>query len=266
MLWDTSEIVIGLSILGAFLLAIEAGFRLGHRHLARAEEADKVHISALQTALLGLMAFLIGFTFAMSVGRFDTRNGLAVQESNSISTTYLRARLLPEPHRQEILQLLHTYVDAWRVSHDADIDAAGLDTAIAATVDLQQQLWTTAGALTEQNVHSTPVELFVHSLNDMIDLHEKRLRALENHIPGILFWLVVIVAVVSLSFVGYRSGLDGRRRFLSTALVSTMIALVLAVILDLDRPRHGFIKIGGGTMAILNEPLDTTGHVASTKK
>lgn len=106
----------------------------------------------------------------------------------------------------------------------------------------------------------------MNSLNDMIDLHEKRLSALENHVPEILFWLVCIIAIVSFGFVGYRSGLDGRRRFLSTASLALVVILVLAVILDLDRPRHGFIKIDGRSLVSVKQRLDVLDHVAATTR
>jgi hypothetical protein len=266
MIWNTNEILMVIFVLGVFLIATEAGYRFGRRRHAEADEGDKTHISALQAALLGLLAFMVGFTFAMSVGRFDTRKGLAIQESNAISATYLRAQLLPELERPQIFRLLHTYVDAWRVSHDADADAASIDAAIVATVDLQQQLWTAAGALAEKTEHSPPTGLFMSALDQMIDLHEKRLSALENHVPQILFWLVCIIAIVSFGFVGYRSGLDGRRRFRSTASLALVVTLVLAVILDLDRPGHGFIRIDGRSLVAIKQRIDALDNVAATTK
>ncbi len=265
MLWDANELVVALTVLGVFLAAIETGFRLGYRKRAEAGQGDKDHISALQAALLGLMGFLLAFTLAMSVGRFDTRKALAVQESNAISTTYLRAQLLPEAQQREILRLLHTYVDVWRASHDSEAEAADLDEAIASAVSLQQQLWTAAGALTGQNEHSAPTQLFLYSLNEMIDLHEKRLRALENHVPEIMFWMVCAITVIALGFVGYRSSLDGHRRLLSTASVALVVTLVLTVVLDLDRPRHGFIKIDSQSLA-MQRITDMADHVAATHK
>jgi hypothetical protein len=266
MLWNTHELVVALTVLGVFMLAIEAGFRLGYRKHAEAGQSDKDHISALQAALLGLMGFLLAFTLAMSVGRFDTRKALAIQESNAISTTYLRVQLLPEAQQREIQQLLHTYVDAWRASHAGEAETAHLDEAIASTVSLQQQLWTAAGALAEQNAHSAPTQLFVYSLNEMIDLHEKHLRALENHVPEIMFWMVCAIGVIAFGFVGYRSSLDGRRRFLSTASVALVITLVLTVIVDLDRPRHGLITIDSQSIASMRRISDMTDHVAATIK
>jgi len=66
---------------------------------ANTDEGLHSRVSALQAALLGLLALLLGFTFSMALTRFDTRKELVLEEANAIGTTYLRARLLPPPHR-----------------------------------------------------------------------------------------------------------------------------------------------------------------------
>jgi hypothetical protein len=96
----------------AFVAATHLGFRLGSRHRAGADEATKAYFNALQGSLLGLLALLLGFTFAMAVSRFDLRKELVLREANVIETTYFRARLLAEPHRRELVGLLRAYVDA----------------------------------------------------------------------------------------------------------------------------------------------------------
>ncbi len=58
----------------------------------------KTHIGGLQTALLGLLALLLGFTFAMSVTRFEARKNLVLEEANAIgNATGDRNCCLPPP-------------------------------------------------------------------------------------------------------------------------------------------------------------------------
>ena len=59
-------------------------------------------VGAIVGAILGLLAFLLAFTFGMAASRFETRRELVLDEANAIGTTYLRAALLPEPHRVEV--------------------------------------------------------------------------------------------------------------------------------------------------------------------
>ncbi len=255
-LYGINQWALVAAMLMTFFAATEVGFRLGRRQQASADDASRAHVGALQGALLGLLALLLGFTFAMAVSRFDTRKELVLAEANAIGTTYLRARLLPAPHRQELVGLLRAYVDARLAFYDAGIDRVRLNAANATAARLQERLWRVAVTLAEQDPRSVPTGLFVQSLNDVIDLHEKRVRALENHVPDIVLYLVFGVGVVALAFIGHGCGLGGQRRFVSTALVAVLVTFVLAVIIDLDRPRRGLIKVSQGSMLRLKETLE----------
>ena len=101
-------VILGVSIT-LFLVAIEAGFRLGRRNRLSVSEHAKSQINTIQGAMLGLLALLLGFTFAMAISRFEVRKQLVLDEANAIGTTFLRAQLLPQPQRQELSNLLRQY-------------------------------------------------------------------------------------------------------------------------------------------------------------
>jgi hypothetical protein len=48
------------------------------------------NVSTLE-AVLGLLALMIGFTFAMALSRFEARRDAVLNEANAIGTTALRA-------------------------------------------------------------------------------------------------------------------------------------------------------------------------------
>jgi hypothetical protein len=101
-LYHYSLLSIFLVGLAAVLVAGEIGWQLGMRAEGRGGE----NIATLEAAVLGLLALIIGFTFAMALTRFEARRDAVVNEANAIGTTALRARLLPEPQRTETLKLL----------------------------------------------------------------------------------------------------------------------------------------------------------------
>ena len=92
--------------LGVVLAVSEIGWQLG----VRAEGRGSSNLTTLESAMLGLLALMIAFTFSMALSRFDLRRDALLNEANAIGTTALRARLLPEPHRTETLKLLQEYV------------------------------------------------------------------------------------------------------------------------------------------------------------
>ncbi|MEW5764077.1 MAG: hypothetical protein AB1700_16435 [Bacillota bacterium] len=256
MLWRLGEIVFLFASLAGFLVAVEAGFRLGVRHGDKGEESDKAHVDSLQAALLGLLALLLSFTFFMAASRFDVRKSLVLEEANAIGTTFLRSEFLPADQRREAKALLREYVSSRLAFYEAGIDPARLDQARTATTRIERRLWALAAEAASQEPRSVPVGLFVESLNNVIDLHEKRQVAFDNHVPETVLSLLLAVSVASFGLLGYRCGLTRRRRFASNALFAVLIVLVLTTILDIDRPRRGLIKVSQDSLVRLQASLE----------
>ncbi len=243
LLYDLNLWLILLGSIILFLSVTEAGFRLGRRVRAQFSDSARSEIGTIQGAMLGMLALLLGFTFSMALSRFEVRKQLVLEEANAIGTTYLRAQLLPEPPRREISQLLRHYVDKRLDFYEARNDREKLHRATIAAEKMHENLWLQATALGEKDPRSITSGMFIQSLNEVIDLHSKRLTALENHVPEIILLLLYFVGVVAMGLIGYGCGLGERRSFLVTTMAATLIAVVMMVIIDLDRPRRGLIKV-----------------------
>jgi len=102
-------IIICLILMGLLLTAEEFGFRLRARTRPDPDATEKTDIALVLGAILTLLALLLGFTYAMSQARYDTRRQLVVDEANAIGTAYLRAKTLPEPRSSDIQELLRQY-------------------------------------------------------------------------------------------------------------------------------------------------------------
>ncbi|HEY1461687.1 MAG TPA: hypothetical protein VGH59_16725 [Casimicrobiaceae bacterium] len=259
MLWNVDEGLLFLAAIIAFIAAIEIAFRLGRRHSPKSDDVLRSHVGGLQAALLGLLALLLGFNFAMAVARFDARKVLLQEEVSAINTTYLRAQLLAPREREEVTGLLKTYVDTRVDFMNAVVDNARIDTAIAASVRIETQLWGIAGRLVEQGASAVSTGLFIQSVNEMINVNEKRRAALDNHVPETVLQLLCVVALVALGFIAYAYGLSGRPRHGSILIFAVLISVVLTIIIDLDRPRRGLIRVSDEGMVRLQETLERHG-------
>jgi hypothetical protein len=103
---DYHLLPIFLISLVVLLSATEFGRWLG----TRVSDQGAEEVLTLRGAVLGLLALMIAFTFAMALSRFEGRRDAVLNEANTIGTTALRARLFPEPHSTETLKLLREYV------------------------------------------------------------------------------------------------------------------------------------------------------------
>lgn len=243
-------------ILGGLLIAGEVGFRIGRRQRLAGDKGAEALSASLQGTLLGLLALLLGFTFAMAVSRFDARKDLVLQEANSIGTAYMRAQLLPDSKQNELRSLIRTYVDARLTFYDKEDEPDFLQKADHNAEQLQTRIWNVAVSAAEEQESSEPRTLIIQSINEFVDLYEKRIRAMENHVPETVLELLVLVAMVAMGFVGQGCGLVGPRRFISGFVISLLITLAILVVVDLDRPRRGLITVGEESMMKLKTTIN----------
>jgi hypothetical protein len=121
-------------------------------------------------------------------------------------------------------------------------DTAKFRRASADSQVIQRKLWALAGeALNTSPVASAP-RLYVETLNEMIDAHTTRLAALENRIPDLVLYLQVGISALAFGVLGLYLALLGRA-VLPPLIGAVMVAVLLLVIFDLDRPARGFIKV-----------------------
>ncbi len=233
------------------LLSIEGGHRLGRYRRKSSEREGEPSVGAMVGATLGLLALLLAFTFGLAAGRFDARRQVLLDEANAIGTTYLRAGMLPE-RRDEVRTLLREYVD---VRLEAT-RSGNIEQGMRRSEELHHQLWTQAVTLGEKNPGSIVVGLFTQSLNEVIDLHVKRVTVgLRSRIPGAIWVGLYAVAILSLTAMGYHGGLTGTSRSLAVLAVAFAFSTVIWLIADLDRPGEGTLKVSQQAMMDLRHAM-----------
>jgi hypothetical protein len=237
------------------LLAIMLAFALdGGRQVAARYQIDnnrerKEQMGTIRDGFFILLSLLLGFTLTFAASRFAERRSLAVEEAVSIGTTYLRASTLPQPYRDHSKQLLREYVDA-RLALD-DADTSRFNEAMIRSQRIQEELWLDAASVA-QNDRSDVFALYLSSLNETIDLDAKRIAAFEYHVATPIWILIVLVSLV----VAFTRGATMTSRFwLSLILIPLTIAIVVALISDLDTPSHGLISLDQSTLQRLKAEI-----------
>ncbi len=233
------------------LLSLEASYRLGGYRRQHSQQEKEAPVGAMTGTTLGLLAFLLAFTFGLAASRHDGRRQVILDEANAIGTAHLRAGLLPEPHRTEIRNFLHEYVDV-RLE---GVQAGKLEPAIRRSEELHGVLWAQAVAVGEKS--PGPIAgLFIQSLNEVIDLHSKRVMlGLRSRIPGSIWAALSLVTILAMSAVGYHTGLTGTIRSPAVLALILTYSTVLLLIADLDRPGEGLLKVSQQTMIDLRHTL-----------
>jgi hypothetical protein len=231
-------------MLGAALLIFamnEIGFRLGRGKGPGLSSEDPSAV--VQAAAFTVLALLLGFSFSLALGRYDARRAALVREANAIGTTYIRARLLDSRDSEVIRSDLRSYVSQRIAFARADALPEQRALADAKSLELQRDMWQAAVRTARRDPHSTMVPLFIGELNDTIDLSTEEGAVLVAHIPDLVIIGLLLIAFIASAMMGYGFGRQGQRALVFKALFAVMLAIALGLILDLDRPQRGLIRV-----------------------
>lgn len=239
----------------AFLMMAfgEIGYQFGKRTRTRRDEDAMASLGSMVGGLLAMAAFVLAFTFSMASSQNDQRKQDVLLEANSIGTAYLRADLLDPQYKTDVKRLLKDYVDIrLEAVHTRDLNAL-----IAESVEIHDLLWAQVSSAARARP-DTNSALVVQSVNDVIDMHEKRLTdALRNRIPSIVW--VALSAIIALTMItlGTQAGFTGKRRLVATIPLILAFAVLMTLVVDLNRPQSGLIKVSQQSMIDLQDSMGT---------
>lgn len=237
VLQDMSLPVLYVISVVVVLGAVLTGFFIGDLRRRRVARGSDVAVGSYVASILSLLAFVLAFTFAMAVSRFDARKQLLLDEVNVIGTAYLRADFLDEPQRIESRQLLKQYVDQ-RVEFMRQ--KTEVPEALNQAEGLHSLLWDQVKSQLQVHGDSISVGLYIQSLNEVIDIHGKRVVVgLQYHIPEIIWLTLIVVTLFAMTAVGYQFGLSGTRSWVVIILLALSFSAIALLIAALDSTSRG---------------------------
>jgi hypothetical protein len=227
--------------LAAMVAAGETGYRLG-RH-SRADEKTKALVPTVAASIIAVVGLLLGFTMTMAVSRYDTRRRLVLEEANAIDSAYWRAQALPAPESGELKDLLRRYVDVRLYVSLSALNPQKLQQGREEAEQLQNQLFSRAAAVAQKDPRSMPASILMESLDTAFEVENSRWSAFGARVPDSVIYVNAIMGLVAALLVGYDFGIGGHRHLFSEAMLIAVITVVLGVIVDLDRPHSGVVRV-----------------------
>lgn len=233
------------------LFFCELGYQFGVRAQTRGDKEFNTSLGPMVGGLLGMLAFVLAFTFSMASSQHDLRKKNVLEEANVIGTAYLRADLLEERYKIQVKQLLRDYV-AIRL---AAADGSDLETALEKSTEIHRLLWATvsSAALDQPDTNTA---LVVQAINDVIDMHETRVTgALRNRVPMSVWVALAAINALAMITLGIQVGHTGNRRLIALVPLTLAFAVLVTLVVDLNRPSTGLIKVGQQSMSDLQSSM-----------
>jgi hypothetical protein len=264
LLLNQSLLLIAPLMLVALFLVTSAGYWIGKRHGKQAPLADKREKTAgtITGAMLALLGFMLAIALSMADSQFQARRKLILDEANAISTSCLRAGTIGGPHGTEIVRLLKDYTRLRLDFFAAGEDHKRLKTIYEKTSALQGRIWGHASSIAR--TAPTPISgLLLTSLNEVFDLGTARRWILEVRVPPYIIKLLVAFSLLSMGVMGYYFGVCGVRHPLLSFLLFAALTIAILLIMDLDRPRSGYIQPEQSPLVWLIEEMEHQTPVGS---
>ena len=244
--------LITLGLFLGMLLFLEIGRRIAVRRMKKDSAGAGEGVTAVDGAVFGLLGLLLAFTFSGASARFDTRRHLIVEETNAIGTAYLRLDLLPAAAQPPLRDSFRRYLDSRLAVYRKLPDITAAKEELARSNILQGEIW--HQALAAARVEGAPPAaaiLLLPALNTMIDITTTRTMAAQMHPPTIVFGMLFGLALVASLLAGY--GMTGSkvRRWFHMLGFALVMAFAVYVILDLEYPRLGLIRLDAFDQALV---------------
>ena len=255
-------LVVALAIGMYFLL--ELGSRLGVKHLQQGKGQLKETLSVIDAPIFALFGLLVAFTFNSALSRFEGRRNMIVEEANNIGTAYLRLSLLPPDDCRALQPLFREYTDSRIRTYQLIPDTQAVVAEYQRSQNLQKDIW--RESLLAVSKSPTPLSgmQLIPALNAMIDITTSRMSAMQFHPPIVIFGMLLAFCLISSLLVGYQlAGMEKGARVHKLLFIMT-ISLTCYVILDIEYPRVGLIRMDAAD-AILRDVRTSFGSPTTNR-
>jgi len=243
-----------------FLLFVSAelGFYVGKYRRAKSNYAggEDKQTGSIMGASLGLLAFLLAFSFNITSNIHTERKALIIEEANAIGTLYLRSQLFDLEQSSELRDNIRDYVQV-RINVMQQTSNEGIQQIIRESEDKLDRFWQLVTEIVKNpEIHAGKAQL-INSANEVIDLHTERVNAALKRLPIVSAFILIFIATLTLALMGYQSGLNGARVLIPRLALILSLSTVMIVIADLDRPGGDLVGLSQHAMMELHKQITT---------
>ena len=241
---------LALSIFVGMYVFLELGRRLWLRQVEKHGPETKSGVGVVDAAVYGLLGLLIGFTFSGAASRFDHRRAVIGTEVTAVENVWRRIDLLPADAQVVLRARMRDYVDAVLASYDAEGPVSEAFSEPPAVTRARTDLWTHAVSATLAP-SGEPARVLLHNaLSDMFGAVEDERLARRMHPSAMIFAMLAVAALASAIFAGYGLASKGVNNRLYTIGVAATVGMAMYVIIELEYPRLGLIRVNAMDRAL----------------
>lgn len=249
--------LLGVLIVGVSVLLAHLGLRLVRRRVPLNVLETQHEVAGFIIGVLGaIYAVLLAFVVVAVWDQFGDAKVVATTEANQLNDLARMAQGFPSATRARVIEGLKVYGqsvidDEWKAMAQGEASPK-----TQAAMDGLWQLFREVDPQT--NRENALYAESLHRLNEMSDNRRQRIHASNDDIPAVIqivLWGGGLLIVAFTYFFGVKSI---RSQALMTAALSIEIAFLLFLVVALDNPFHGYLRLSPEPMQQALERIKAT--------
>ena len=241
---DLDHIFVYVGLLVGMVLALAGGHRLGRRHQISGNVSVKDWVGIVDGPILAIFGLLLAFSFYGAMQRFDERRKLIIEESVALASAYRYTDLLPSGNRPPIQKMLRDYVETQAELRNRVVEGGHSATLYGQSRQAFEEMWDATIAATSDPGSGDARRAMLSALGEIDRISTISLTSPYLHPPFIIFVVLLLLSLVSAFLLGYQASTTARKSWVHLGLFVIFLSVVSYLIVDLEYPRVGAIRIG----------------------
>lgn len=233
--------VIPAALILLFWLSLMLGRKIGVDHVINAMHPKTEIVGVAESAVFGLLALLIAFTFSGAYDRYENRKMHLVDEANVFEQAHNYTYLVPQELQKELRADMRQYFDHYisAVNHVPDEEKVAQDLRAAAL--LEEKIWNVSVDAANEQSNKAYAQLYLAAFNQMFEAAHTGYYLTLIHPPNVIFLLLIVLASLGAFLVGYNTAEHKQRYPLHSFCYVLLTALTIYVVINIEYARIGFI-------------------------
>lgn len=230
-------------LVAIFYISVNIGRRIGVTHIENQTHPKTEIVGVAESAVFGLLALLIAFTFSGAYDRFESRKMHIVEEASAFERAYDYIDLVPTPFQAQMRDDVRHYFDAFI---DAINDIPFMNEVEA---DLQRaqtyedKIWRDTVQAANSTDNKSYPQIYMPAISDMFEAVHTGYYITQIHPPIVIFILLIILSVLGAFLVGYNSAENKQKYPLHSLSYVILTSFTIYIIINIEFPHIGLIDM-----------------------
>lgn len=230
-------------IVAAIMLCLSCGGHVVMRRIVTRELLVRHNdVAGFVASLVGVIyAVLLSFVVIVVWQEYDSSTQIAQKEASAVANIYHLSYGLPAPVAGELRHRLARYINdmidkEWPAMQHGEVSQS---TERDGHLVLRMVMAFAPKNVSQDEVRSSAIE----DIQKLFDARRERRTENETSLPRILWFTLILGAVVTIGFT-YFFGMDSARlQITMTALLTLVVAMMFVLIIELDFPFRGDTRV-----------------------